>query len=203
MDLKIKLYCLILTLFFLTSCGLPVKEYERVSILRERVIKYPEVQTYAQDEFNIAENGYVEADAIMKEEKKDEAKKAKELLLTSETNFNIVLEKGLPGYAETLQTETDQSITNAQEIKANVMYGEEYAQAETTYQEAMSFLNTDPKDYESAIAKLLQAKEEYTQAYNLAKEQYDKSDEALASVKKRLQDLEKMTKEIEALQKKK
>lgn len=192
-----------LTLFFVISCGLPVKDYERVTALRDRAIKYPEVQTYAQEEFNIAEQGYVEADAIFKEEKKDEAKKAKQLLATSETNFNIVLEKGLPGYTDTLQMETDKSITNAKDIKAEVMYDEKFKEADAIYQEALILLNNTPKNYEAAIEKLLQAKEQYTTLYNMTKEQYNKSDEALMSVKKRLQDLENMTKEIEALQKKK
>ena len=83
-------------LVFITfSCGLPKKEYQRVSALRDKVNKYEEIKTFAQSDFDIAEKGFAEADIIMKEENKDEAKKAKQLLLEAETNYNAVLDKGL------------------------------------------------------------------------------------------------------------
>ncbi|MCZ9891693.1 hypothetical protein OFR29_05180 [Brachyspira hyodysenteriae] len=62
----------------------------------------------------------------MKEENKDEAEKAKELLLAAETNYNLVLDKGLPPYSEILKKQTDESATNAIDIKASVMYADEF-----------------------------------------------------------------------------
>ena len=79
MKLKLQIGFIALIAFMLISCGgLPTKEYERVTALRDTVVnKYPEIQTFAQEDFDIAEKGYAEADIIMKEENKDEAEKAK------------------------------------------------------------------------------------------------------------------------------
>ena len=187
--------------FFAVSCGgLPTKDYERVTALRETVNKYTEIKTFAQNDYDIAEKGYAEADIIMKAENKDEAEKAKELLLTAETNYNLVLDKGLPPYSEILKKQTDENYTNASQIKANVMYGEEYAQAETIYNEANAMYTAETKDYRVLVDKLYTAKEAYLALYNKTKEQFDKSDEALTKVKERLAELEAMVKELETLE---
>lgn len=187
--------------FFVVSCGgLPTKDYERVTALRETVNKYTEIKTFAQNDYDIAEKGYAEADIIMKAENKDEAEKAKELLLTAETNYNLVLDKGLPPYSEILKKQTDENYTNASQIKANVMYGEEYAQAETIYNEANAMYTAETKDYRVLVEKLYTAKEAYLALYNKTKEQFDKSDEALTKVKERLAELEAMVKELETLE---
>ena len=148
--------------FFVMSCGgLPTKDYERVTALRETVNKYTEIKTFAQNDYDIAEQGYAEADIIMKAENKEEAENAKELLLTAETNYNLVLDKGLPPYSEILKKQTDENYTNASEIKANVMYGEEYAQAEATYNEANAMYTAETKDYRVLVDKLYTAKEAF------------------------------------------
>ncbi|MDA0041142.1 hypothetical protein OFR42_10895 [Brachyspira hyodysenteriae] len=129
MKLKLQIGFITLIAFTLISCGgLPVKEYRKgKTALRDTVVnKYPEIQTFAQEDFDIAEKGYAEADIIMKEENKDEAEKAKELLLAAETNYNLVLDKGLPPYSEILKKQTDESATNAIDIKASVMYADEF-----------------------------------------------------------------------------
>ena len=200
MKLKLQIGFIALIAFMLISCGgLPTKEYERVTALRDTVVnKYPEIQTFAQEDFDIAEKGYAEADIIMKEENKDEAEKAKELLLAAETNYNLVLDKGLPPYSEILKKQTDESATNAIDIKAGVMYADEFAKADTVYQEANAMYTAETKDYRIMVDKLYQAKVAYTDLYNKTKEQFDKSDEALKLVKERLAQLEKMMQEIEA-----
>ena len=155
MSLKGKKALIIALSFFVMSCGgLPTKDYERVTALRETVNKYTEIKTFAQNDYDIAEKGYAEADIIMKAENKDEAEKAKELLLTAETNYNLVLDKGLPPYSEILKKQTDENYTNASQIKANVMYGEEYAQAETIYNEANAMYTAETKDYRVLVDKL-------------------------------------------------
>lgn len=201
MSLKEKTALIIALSFFVMSCGgLPTKDYERVTALRETVNKYTEIKTFAQNDYDIAEKGYAEADIIMKAENKDEAEKAKELLLTAETNYNLVLDKGLPPYSEILKKQTDENYTNASQIKANVMYGEEYAQAETIYNEANAMYTAETKDYRVLVDKLYTAKEAYLALYNKTKEQFDKSDEALTKVKERLAELEAMVKELETLE---
>ncbi len=185
------------------SCGLPKKEYQRVTALRDTVNKYTEIKTFAQSDYDIAEQGYAEADIIMKEENKDEAKKAKQLLLEAETNYNLVMDKGLEPYSEIVKKQMDESFMKAQEIKANIMYADEYNKAETMYQEANSLYNAENgnKDYKVLVDKLYNTKEAYLTLYNKAKEDFDKSDEALTKVKERLANLESMIKEIEALEK--
>ncbi|WP_295295376.1 hypothetical protein [uncultured Brachyspira sp.] len=201
MSLNGKKALIIALSFFVMSCGgLPTKDYERVTALRETVNKYTEIKTFAQNDYDIAEKGYAEADIIMKAENKDEAEKAKELLLTAETNYNLVLDKGLPPYSEILKKQTDENYTNASQIKANVMYGEEYAQAETIYNEANAMYTAETKDYRVLVDKLYTAKEAYLALYNKTKEQFDKSDEALTKVKERLAELEAMVKELETLE---
>ena len=201
MSLKEKTALIIALSFFVMSCGgLPTKDYERVTALRETVNKYTEIKTFAQNDYDIAEKGYAEADIIMKAENKDEAEKAKELLLTAETNYNLVLDKGLPPYSEILKKQTDENYTNASQIKANVMYGEEYAQAETIYNEANAMYTAETKDYRVLVDKLYTAKEAYLALYNKTKEQFDRSDEALTKVKERLAELEAMVKELETLE---
>lgn len=198
MNLKTILSAILI--FSAVSCGLPTKEYQRVTALRDTVNKYTEIQTFAQSDFDIAEQGYAEADIIMKKENKDEAKRAKQLLLEAETNYNAVLEKGLEPYSEIIKKQMEDSFTNAQYIKANVMYGEEYNKAETMYQEANSLYEAEKKDYKVLVDKLYNTKEAYLSLYNKTKEEFDKSDEALAKVKERLAELESMVKEIETLE---
>lgn len=201
MSLKEKTALIVALSFFVMSCGgLPTKDYERVTALRETVNKYTEIKTFAQDDYDIAEKGYAEADIIMKAENKDEAEKAKELLLTAETNYNLVLDKGLEPYSEILKKQTDENYTNASQIKANVMYGEEYAQAEAIYNEANAMYTAETKDYRVLVDKLYTAKEAYLALYNKTKEQFDRSDEALTKVKERLAELEAMVKELETLE---
>ena len=200
-----KFKTIFITIFVLAviSCGLPKKEYQRVTALRDTVNKYTEIKTFAQSDYDIAEQGYAEADIIMKEENKDEAKKAKQLLLEAETNYNLVMDKGLEPYSEIVKKQMDESFTNAQNIKANIMYAEEYNKAETMYQEANSLYNAENenKDYKVLVEKLYNTKEAYSTLYNKVKEDFDKSDEALTKVKERLANLESMIKEIETLEK--
>jgi len=136
----------------------------------------------------------------MKEENKDEADRAKKLLLEAETNYNLVLDKGLPSYSEVLKKQTDDNATNARQIRADVMYNEEYVQAEAMYQEANELYSAENKDYRVLADKLYQTKEAYSSLYNKTKENFDKSDAALTKVKERLAELESMVKEIETLE---
>ena len=200
-----KFKTILITIFILSfvSCGLPKKEYQRVTALRDTVNKYTEIKTFAQSDYDIAERGYAEADIIMKEENKDEAKKAKQLLLEAETNYNLVMDKGLEPYSEIVKKQMDESFTNAQNIKANIMYGDEYSKAEAMYQEATSLYNeeNENKNYKILVEKLYNSKEAYLTLYKKVKEDFDKSDEALTKVKERLANLESMVKEIEDLEK--
>ena len=202
-NFKFKTILIAIFILSVVSCGLPKKEYQRVTALRDTVNKYTEIKTFAQSDYDIAEQGYAEADIIMKEENKDEAKKAKQLLLEAETNYNLVMDKGLEPYSEIVKKQMDESFTKAQEIKANIMYADEYNKAETMYQEATSLYNeeNENKDYKALVEKIYNTKEAYLTLYNKVKEDFDKSDEALTKVKARLANLENMVKEIEALEK--
>lgn len=198
---KKEIASILIVSFMLISCnGLPTKEYQRVTALRDTINKYTELKTFAQSDFDIAEKGYIEAEVIIKEENKDEAEKAKQLLLEAETNYNIVLDKGLPPYSEILKQQTDESATNVAEIKANVMFANDFKKAEDLYQKALALYNAENKNYRNMVESLYQAKETYTALYNKTKEEYDRSDAALSKVKERLAELEAMVKELETLE---
>lgn len=190
-----------ITAIFLFSCAsIPVKEYERVTALRAIATKYEAVQTYAPEEFKLAEEDYIKAETIVKAENKEEGKNAKMFLLTSETNYNIVIAKGYPDYAENLKVETDGEIKKNIDIKSQVMFELDINAANILYEEALTSLSLS--NYNDSIDKLLLAKEKYTSIYTLTKEKSDKTDVALADVKSKLDSLESMTKELQALKKK-
>lgn len=189
-----------LSVFFIVSCtAIPQKEYERVTTLRDKAIKYDAVQTYAQSEFNIAEDNYIKAQVIIQAENEEEGKNAMSMLLISQTNFNTVIDTGYPNYAGDLKGLTDKEIASNEEIKSSVLFATNIDQANLVYQEALASL--EASDYDVAISKLLIAKEQYTTIYNMAKEKLDKSDTTLSDVKNKLNDLEKLTKELDALKK--
>ncbi len=184
------------------SCSsIPVKEYERVTALREKATKYDAIKTYSPEEFKLAEADYLKADAIVKAENEEEGKNAKVFLLTSETNYNLVIDKGYPDYANDLKTETDGEIQKNVEIKSEVLFALDIDAANILYQEAL--VSLESSNYDDTIDKLLLAKEKYTSVYTLVKEKYDKTDTALVDVKTKLSSLESMIKELETLKKKK
>ena len=184
------------------SCSsIPVKEYERVTALREKATKYDAIKTYSPAEFKLAEDDYLKADAIVKAENEDEGKNAKVFLLTSETNYNLVIDKGYPDYANDLKTQTDGEIQKNVEIKSEVLFAQDIDAANILYSEAL--VSLESSNYDDSIDKLLLAKEKYTSVYTLVKEKYDKTDTALVDVKTKLSSLESMIKELEALKQKK
>ena len=184
------------------SCSsIPVKEYERVTALREKATKYDAIKTYSPAEFKLAEDDYLKADAIVKAENEDEGKNAKVFLLTSETNYNLVIDKGYPDYANDLKIQTDGEIQKNVEIKSEVLFAQDIDAANILYSEAL--VSLESSNYDDSIDKLLLAKEKYTSVYTLVKEKYDKTDTALVDVKTKLSSLESMIKELEALKQKK
>lgn len=192
------LFSSIVVLLF--SCSsIPVKEYERITALREKATKYDAIKTYAPEEFKLAEEDYLKADIIVKEENEDEGKNAKILLLTSETNYNIVIDKGYPDYAAYLKTETDGEIEKNVEIKSDILFAPDIDAANILYEEALSSLEAG--SYDDSINKLLLAKEKYFSVYTLTKEKYDKTDVALIDVKTKLTSLENMIEELKKLKK--
>ena len=121
------------------------------------------------------------------------------MLLISQTNFNIVVDTGYPNYANDLKDLTDKEIASNTEIKSSVLFATNIDQANLVYQEGLTSLKA--LDYDTAISKLLIAKEQYTTIYNMTKEKLDKSDSTLTDVKNKLNDLEKLTKELDELKK--
>lgn len=185
---------------FLFSCSsIPIKEYERVTALREQATKYDSIKTYSPEEFKLAEEDYLKADVIVKAENEEEGKNAKIFLLTSETNYNIVIDKGYPDYAADLKTETDGEIEKNVAIKSDVLFAPDIDAANILYEEAL--VSLEAGSYDDSINKLLLAKEKYLSVYTLAKEKYDKTDMALIDVKTKLTSLENMIEELNKLKK--
>ena len=122
------LFCLILIM----SCSetMPLKEYKDATVLRDKAVRY-DLKNYSQEEFDIAEASYSEA-IILIDENKDPAK-VKELLTAASNSYQIVLNEGLPQYAEVLKGEIDLERVYSKEIKAYRVDKDNYEFAELNY----------------------------------------------------------------------
>ena len=85
---------------------MPLKEYKDASTLRDKTIKY-ELQNYSKEQFDIAESSFAEATILIDENKEPDT--VKELLTTASNAYLVVLNEGLPVYAEELKAETSRN----------------------------------------------------------------------------------------------
>lgn len=193
--MKKSLFLIFVISIFVFSCvGIPKKDYERVSNLRERVNKYDKLKDYSKNEYDKAEQEYALAKAIVEDEtRKKEGKEAKISLLSAETNYKVVVAK-MPDYATDLQKDTDDEIAKADSLKASVDFAEKYNNARAYYDSAKASI--EKNNYDKALDDLLLAKTEYSEVYAMAKDKYDESNTLLTDVKNKLSELEKMQKEL-------
>ncbi len=172
--------------------------YEKTQEIRGRATKY-DVSKYSQDEFDLAESEFLKAEAWVLEENKSEKDNAIAAFEVAQTNYAIVIENGWPSYSKDLQVEVDESKVKADEIKASVLGSETYQAAQTEYEAAIVAL--EKSDYDTALSRLLIAKENYISAYDEVYEKYQKSSDALETVKARIEEIQKMEEELANLNK--
>lgn len=180
-------------LYVIVSCGasMPLKEYKDASTLRDKTIKY-ELQNYSKEQFDIAESSFAEATILIDENKEPDT--VKELLTTASNAYLVVLNEGLPVYAEELKTETSRNRVYSKDIKAYIVDKENYELAELNYINALSALSTN--NYELAVDSFLKTRDYHSKAFFNTKEQYDNSLKGIQEADdkiKQIEDLENST----------
>ena len=174
----------------IVSCGasMPLKEYKDASTLRDKTIKY-ELQNYSKEQFDIAESSFAEATILIDENKEPDT--VKELLTTASNAYLVVLNEGLPVYAEELKTETSRNRVYSKDIKAYIVDQENYELAELNYINALSALSTN--NYELAVDSFLKTRDYHSKAFFNTKELFDNS-------LKGIQEADDKIKQIEVLE---
>ncbi|WP_157150059.1 hypothetical protein [Brachyspira sp. SAP_772] len=180
-------------LYVIVSCGasMPLKEYKDASTLRDKTIKY-ELQNYSKEQFDIAESSFAEATILIDENKEPDT--VKELLTTASNAYLVVLNEGLPVYAEELKTETSRNRIYSKDIKAYIVDKENYELAELNYINALSALSTN--NYELAVDSFLKTRDYHSKAFFNTKEQFDNSLKGIQEADdkiKQIEDLENST----------
>lgn len=177
-------------LSIIISCGasMPLKEYKDASTLRDKTIKY-ELQNYSKEQFDIAESSFAEATILIDENKEPDT--VKELLTTASNAYLVVLNEGLPVYAEELKAETSRNRVYSKDIKAYIVDKENYELAELNYINALSALSTN--NYELAVDSFLKTRDYHSKAFFNTKELFDNS-------LKGIQEADDKIKQIEVLE---
>ncbi len=185
--------------FLLVSCAsVPTKEYDDATALRERASRYEPVRTYESESFQLAEENYAKADEIIKEQKKKEWTDAKTALLAASENYQKVIDNGMPAYAADLKNDIDKTVSDADELKAQVALEEKYQAAAALYTEANALVSAS--DYDNGLGKLEDVKKQFEAIYEEVKMKYDESLKSVETVRRRLQKLESMANEIDNMQ---
>lgn len=181
------LFCLILIM----SCSetMPLKEYKDATVLRDKAVRY-DLKNYSQEEFDIAEASYSEA-IILIDENKDPAK-VKELLTAASNSYQIVLNEGLPQYAEVLKGEIDLERVYSKEIKAYRVDKDNYEFAELNYINALSALSTN--NYDEAVSCFFNAKKYHHKAYFTTKIRYEESSRAIKEAEDKIKQVDELDK---------
>ncbi len=197
------LLLLVVLMLSMFGCGDALTSaYEKTQEARDLATKY-DVSKYSQDEFDLAESEFTKAEAWVLQENKSKDKDADNEAIASlelaQSNYTIVVENGWPLYSEDLKVEVDEYKTKSDEIKANVLESANYQIAEAQYITATSAM--EKKDYDTALSNLILAKENYEVVYNNVYEKYQKSSDALESVRAKIEEIQKMEQEIANLNK--
>ena len=192
MKLRLFFFQLIFILVFIVSCGgMPLKEYNDASSLREKAIKY-ELQNYSKEQFDIAETNFSEATIIIDENNGREARRAANLLTTASNSYQTVLSEGLPKHAEVLKKEIESERENSRSIKAYKIDKESYELAELNYINGMEALRIN--NYEDAVNYFLEAKNLHNKAYSSTKEMFDESERNIKAAEEKLKEIEEFEK---------
>lgn len=186
----------IFTAVILFSCSsVPKKEYDRTTATRAKTTKY-DIKDYAPKEFEIAEVEYQKATAWVNEKK--EGKQAKASLNIAETNYNAVIEIGIPQYAKVVETEVIQEKKKADGIKASITEGIDYTNAENEYKAAMDLMEAGA--YYDAVDLFTSAKANYMLAYTNASEKMQKSQAVLDDVKAKMNKIDQTLAQIQSIE---
>ena len=188
-----KLKLLIFILIFVISCGetMPLKEYKDASSLREKAVKY-ELQDYSKEQFDIAEASFSEAIILIDDNNSKESKKLANLLTTASNSYQIVLNEGLPKYAETLKEEITLERVYSKDIKAYKIDKENYELAELYYINGVEAFGTN--NYEEAVNYFLQAKKLHNKAYFSTKGIFDESSKSIKEAELKIKEMEEIEK---------
>lgn len=188
-----KLKLLIFILIFVISCGetMPLKEYKDASSLREKAVKY-ELQDYSKEQFDIAEASFSEAVILIDDNNSKESKKLANLLTTASNSYQIVLNEGLPKYAETLKEEITLERVYSKDIKAYKIDKENYELAELYYINGVEAFGTN--NYEEAVNYFLQAKKLHNKAYFSTKGIFDESSKNIKEAELKIKEMEEIEK---------
>lgn len=179
-------------LFLLISClTSPETQYQEIGKLRAVVRKY-KLEKYAKAENDLAEKNYSESRTLIDGKKNFKADKT---LKEANKYFKIIIEKGLPPYTEERNTLTKEQKKSAEDIKANVAVKEQFAEAEKTYNEALTFQGK--KEYEKAIETYEKAESQFKQVYGTAREKRDKTEKSINSTEDIKKELEKNASELD------
>lgn len=186
----------ILAAGLLASCAsVPTELYDAVTALRLRASRFPQVQTYAPQDFSQGEVNYNEASQLISTKK--DLKRTPELLTAAQAAYLKVIEIGMPAYAADLRTETDVLLEEALAVKANAGLKTQYDTVVADYEAAKTL--EDAKDYDNAIEKFEKVKAAAQSLLETVKKQYDSSLAEVAVVKQKQAQLETLVQNIEQL----
>lgn len=179
-------------IFLLFSCvSSPETKYSSATKLREKVLKY-NLQKYAEEEYNIAEQEYKEAKMLIDSKKNFKADKK---LDDVNKKYQLVLDKGFPPCTEDKDKIVKEKKEIALDIKADIAVKNEYNKAEQIYNEALDYKKN--KEYEKAIDTLNMAEEQFINAYDIAEEKKIRAEKSIKSTEEAFEKIKKDAKKLE------
>lgn len=178
-----RIACIFFVLMLVGCASLPEAEYNEATSMRGTINKY-ELQAYAQSEYETAESKYKEGKELYDQKKKK--KDSKELLTTSISNYQSVLEKGFPPYTESVLKETEIVKSKAEEMNASERMKEDYEAAKTVYDNAL--VAKEAGEYEKAVNLLEESEKKFDLAFKktkveVLKDDVEKTTEEASSIK--------------------
>ncbi len=169
----------------------PTSEKDTAKNLKDKITRHG-LDTYAPDDFSAADAKYNEAETAYE---KDNAT-SKAAYDEAITGYKKVIRAGIAAKMKERQTDIDDRVKMADDIKANVATPDEYNKAKAAYDRAVAAANED--DWDTAGPLFDEAKSLYEDAYEKSKEKKDKSEEAMNASQKSIEDIESMADEIES-----
>jgi tetratricopeptide (TPR) repeat protein len=185
---------IIITVFIIFSClSSPDTDskVKQANKYRETIKKY-KLQKYANEDYNIAENNYNEAQKLLEGKNKTKADKA---LIEANNKYKSVIEKGFPLCTEEKNSEVMKIKNDSENIKAQVAVKEDYDKALSTYNEALK--HKDSKNYEGAIDMLDLAKVKFDQVYKDANFKKERTEKSIDSTEKVKDEIDKKAAELD------
>lgn len=184
----------IILLITVSSCvSLPQAEFDKAIEYKTKTVLY-HTKTYAPEEYSKAEQAFTGASNYFNNTKNRKAKKG---LVQANELFVSAIEKGLPLYADDLETTSLSNIERAKKIKAEVAVKSEFEKANDLLNEARNA--EKHKHFEKAIGLYRQAIEKFQSATTLAEEKKVRAEAAIDGTETQLQKANKAMLELEKL----